>query len=102
MRTDEIHSPFCTHSIGGEDVESTGDKKIQLVSIGEENNHFEIDKDKKTLTVNSVKHPYTPIKVFKALLKIALSLIDESELHKYEKAFKLQFLHVEHIYFPSP
>jgi hypothetical protein len=75
--------------IVGKDEESGDPKRIQLVSIGQENNHFEIDKDKKTLTVNSVKHPYTPIKVFKALLKVALSLVEGSELANFPKAFKI-------------
>ncbi len=42
----------------------------------------EIDKDKKTLTITISPQSYRPLGVYKALLKIALTLMDETDLAK--------------------
>jgi len=75
--------------IVGKDDESNDPKRIKIISVGLENDHFKIDQEKKELIINSVKHPYTPIKVFKVLLKIGYSLLPENELKDYENVKKL-------------
>lgn len=75
--------------IVGKDDETQDPKKIKIVSVGLENDHFKIDQERKELTINSVRHPYTPIKVFKVLLKIGYSLLPPEELSEYENVKKL-------------
>jgi hypothetical protein len=51
---------------------------------------FEYDPENNQQTIRIKKPPYTPLNVYKALLKIALCSVDETDLKKYELAF--QFL----------
>lgn len=69
--------------------ESDTEKKIVIESLGEGNDHFVLDPSKKKLVLNSVRHSYTPFNVYKAFLKVALSIIDESEVSKYSKAMDI-------------
>lgn len=65
------------------------EKKIVIESHGMENNHFILDPTGKRLVLNGIRHSYIPFNVYKAILKIALSTIDEVEVIKYKKAFDL-------------
>lgn len=49
---------------------------------------IEIDDDKKRLTIHAKRNPYTPIYVYKALLKIALSMIQEDEIENLSECIK--------------
>jgi hypothetical protein len=49
-----------------------------------DNKYFEIDETGKRLTIKATKHPYKPIYVYKALLKIAYGLLPEIDLPNYE------------------
>ncbi|MDP4151565.1 MAG: HNH endonuclease [Bacteroidota bacterium] len=49
---------------------------------------FVFDAETKTTKINFTKHPYIPVKAYKALLKMALSCIDEKELWAYKMAFE--------------
>lgn len=63
--------------------------RLEMISEGLENKHFEIDEEKKQLTIYSTKHPYKPVAVFKVLLKIALCYIDTNELKHFRTGFKV-------------
>lgn len=75
--------------IVGEEDETNNRRRINLLSVGLENDHFKIDQENKKLTINSVRHPFTPIKVFKVLLKIGYSLLPENELNDYQNLKKI-------------
>jgi hypothetical protein len=62
---------------------------IKLEGKGQEQ-VFEYDPENNQQTIRIKKQPYTPLNVYKALLKIALCSVDETDLAKYELAF--QFL----------
>lgn len=51
-------------------------------------NAVEIDKEKRELIINATKKPYIPIYVFKMLVKIAMTVIEESELPNFSKTLK--------------
>lgn len=62
-------------------------KGIIMESYGE---HFESNHEQKKLTVQVNRHPYKPFGVYKILLKVALSLIDdEDSVSNYQDAIKL-------------
>ncbi len=75
--------------IVGKDTEIKEPNRIKITSIGLENDHFSIDQENKEFTIRSFKHPYNPIKVFKALLKIGYSLLPKEELGDYERVRKI-------------
>jgi hypothetical protein len=52
---------------------------------GMDNQYFEVDESGKKLTIKTTRHPYKPIHVYKALLKIAFGLLPEGELPNYEQ-----------------
>jgi|GEM_PF-644033 len=70
----------------GEDKEN---KSIKIISDGLENNHWEIDEMNKKMKIFSVKHPYSPIDVYKSFLKMALCYIDVDDISNFESAFKV-------------
>jgi hypothetical protein len=49
---------------------------------------FEIDREAGRTLINFVKHSYTPLLVYKAILKMALSCLDEDEIKYYDLACK--------------
>lgn len=68
--------------------ENKDEKKFFIISDGLENNHWEIDEEKKQMKIFSVKHPYVPVQCFKALLKIGLCYIDDEDIIHFKSAFK--------------
>ncbi|MEB0261779.1 hypothetical protein [Mucilaginibacter sp. 10I4] len=52
------------------------------------NETFEFDKENKQTIVKYTKAPYTPLHVYKALLKMALSVVDPKHLPDYNFAFE--------------
>lgn len=61
----------------------------QIKSIGPGKDHFILDQEKKQLVVHGVKHPHTPLKVYLAILKIALSVIPKEYVDFYKESFDL-------------
>ncbi|WP_367866906.1 HNH endonuclease [Pedobacter sp. WC2423] len=59
----------------------TGSKKDLTSSNFEED--IEINLDDKKMTINADRPPYTPLRVFKSLAKIALTLFNEEEFAEY-------------------
>lgn len=57
---------------------------LQINFQGTDNQYFDIDETGKKLTIKATRHPYKPIYVYKALLKIAYGLLPEDELPNYE------------------
>lgn len=64
-------------------------KKIRVISDGNGTANFKVDEEKKQLIFNSIRHPYTPLKVFKILLKIGYSFLDKNEIQKYKEIPKI-------------
>lgn len=62
---------------------------IQIISEGSGKKHFAIDESGKKLTVNFARKTYIPFLVYKAILKMALSVLPADSVHKYRKAFEL-------------
>ena len=52
------------------------------------NKTFHFNKEKQQTEITYEKGPYTPLNVYKAILKMALSIIDESYLEDYKFAFE--------------
>jgi len=52
------------------------------------NQNFEFDKENNHTIVRYKKPPYTPLKVYKSLLKIALSCVEQKYVHNYKSAFE--------------
>lgn len=61
---------------------------VKLKRTDPENHTFFFDSENNQTVISFEKSPYTPLNVFKAFLKIALSLIDEKDLFDYQFAFK--------------
>jgi hypothetical protein len=49
---------------------------------------FSFDREKKTTTAHFTKHSYIPLHVYKALLKMGLSVIDPKHVSLYDHAFE--------------
>lgn len=60
---------------------------VELVDISGE--HFTINKDTGDTEIRYQKVSYIPIKVYKAMLKIAINLLPQNELIHYEDAIKM-------------
>jgi HNH endonuclease len=52
------------------------------------NKTFHFDKEKQQTVITYEKGPYTPLNVYKSILKMALSIIDEQHLDDYNFAFE--------------
>ncbi|KKX47717.1 HNH endonuclease [Sphingobacterium sp. IITKGP-BTPF85] len=63
-------------------------KATKISLSAEDNNAINVDKDTGRTEITYSKEPYTPIKVYKSLLKIALSMIGENEIEQYRFALK--------------
>jgi HNH endonuclease len=50
---------------------------------------FQYDENRGLSIIEYLKLPYTPLKIYKFLLKIGLSVIDNNEVTKYQRAFSL-------------
>jgi len=64
--------------------DKTSKRKIRVITQGNDNLNFQYDEVNKRLVFNSIRHPYTPLKVFKILLKIGYSFLDEDEIKEYK------------------
>lgn len=62
---------------------------IKISRYGIENDNFQFDSSTGTLKIRYTKQPYAPLKVYKALLKIALSVMPEQHLGDYESLLSL-------------
>jgi hypothetical protein len=79
---------------GGVPSAKTGQKRsrIDMTTIGFHISHYgddpivEIDHEAQTLTITTSSQSYRPLGVYKALVKIALTLMDESDLAKVPEA----------------
>jgi hypothetical protein len=49
---------------------------------------FDFNKDTGTTTIHFTKHPYVPLKAYKALLKMALGFVAEADIPRYRMAFE--------------
>ncbi|SEQ23346.1 HNH endonuclease [Myroides profundi] len=49
---------------------------------------FEIDEENKTITLKAIRATYIPIAIYKCLTKMALTIIDESELINFENTIE--------------
>lgn len=61
--------------------------QFKLVSEAVNGSHFEIDDEEKKFIINTERHSYRPINVYRAFLKIALMLLEENDLPDYTDAF---------------
>lgn len=69
-------------------VEFFNNKAIKVTTAkDEDSNSFDIDLATGKASVRYKKKPYTPVRVYKSLLKIALSMISTNELEHYRAAF---------------
>lgn len=73
-----------------ERVKGIKNQELQgLIAIKQENKNFmQIDEQNKVLTFNTEREPYIPISVYKCLVKIALSLLPDSELKYFNQTIK--------------
>ena len=62
---------------------------ITISRDGVDNDNFQFDSTTGTLKIRYTKQPYTRLKVYKALLKIALSVMPERYVDDYERLFSL-------------
>ena len=65
-----------------------GPQSLQVGFI-DENNEVEIDEEKKKLIIKTVKPAYTPIHIPKVILKIAISMLKESDLPAYDSTITI-------------
>lgn len=82
--------PGFTGSNGKIIARKEPDHGLNAVSIEDvDNTAFDIDPHTGRTTITYTKNPYIPIKVYKAFLKMALSLIPDFETQNYSYAFEL-------------
>jgi hypothetical protein len=62
---------------------------IKISRDGVENDNFQFDSATGALKIRYTKQPYTPVKVYKALLKIALSVMPEQHMPDYARLLSL-------------
>jgi len=79
---DEIVARFEKDSTEGDHL------SIKRSEVDKDN--FEFDKEKNQMYITYTKNPYIPLKVFKALMRIALAIMPQHELKNYK--FALEFL----------
>jgi hypothetical protein len=63
--------------------------KFIIESYGEENNHVSIDDANKKITIHTVRHSYNPLKVYKAFLKMGISILPQHYIDDYEIAIAI-------------
>jgi hypothetical protein len=85
----KFRSPDQTFIIQKDNETPAGVPKLQIESHGEENDHFTLDQANKQITFHTTRPSYNPYNVYKALLKMSLSVLPEQYVVDYEKAFKL-------------
>ena len=78
--------PTYKHPATGLRIE-TVDDKVNIVSTKEGDPGFSIDYENNSATINILRDPYIPVHVFKALLRIALCLLDDDEVPHFWRAF---------------
>lgn len=65
------------------------DPKLKLESHGSDNTHHTLNLPEKKITFHSIRHSYNPNMVWKAFLKMGLSILPDQYIDDYEIAFKL-------------
>lgn len=70
-------------------IQVQGTKQVQIYHEHPFDDSVVFDRKNKTLTVNAVRKPYVPLYVYKMLLKIGLSIIEESEIHEFKQPLAL-------------
>lgn len=67
------------------------DKELKTVikSLDISQQHFTLDQEKKQLAIHAVMQPYSPLKVYKAILKSALSVLSDEQIKNYPAALEL-------------
>jgi len=73
----------ATHDVSGNPYGT-----VTFTRKNELDDTFSIDKDTGTTTIKFQSNPYTPLKVYKAFLKMALSCLPEKYLNAYKLAFE--------------
>lgn len=63
--------------------------KLRIESHEEENNHFTLDAESKKITFHTVRASYNPHSVYKAFLKMGLSVIPDELVDDYKIAFAM-------------
>lgn len=70
-------------------IQATGSRHIQLVYEHPFDETIIFDKENKKLTINATRKPYVPLYVYKMLIKMAVALINESEMKSFENTIRL-------------
>lgn len=63
--------------------------KLIIESHEEGNDHFSLDTEEKKVTFHTKRYPYNPHKVWKAFLKMSLSVLPQQYVEDYELAFAI-------------
>ncbi|OSZ77218.1 hypothetical protein CAP36_12450 [Chitinophagaceae bacterium IBVUCB2] len=63
--------------------------KLRLESHEEENDHFTLDAENKKITFHTIRHSYNPHHVYKAFLKIGLSILPQTDVKEYSIALAM-------------
>lgn len=71
------------------DAETPEIPKLRIESHEEENDHFTLNPDSKTVTFQTVRDAYNPHNVYRALLKIGLSLLPDASMKDYGIALSM-------------
>lgn len=69
-------------------VDFYGIKATKVSSSAADNDAINVDQESGRTVITYTKESYTPIKVYKSLLKIALSMIEGNEIEQYRFALK--------------
>ena len=70
------------------EIYPSAEARIKITRFDGENETFLFDKVNQQTVIKYTKHPYIPLNVFKAVLKMALSILDEEDLFDYKIAFE--------------
>ena len=65
----------------------SNDKGLEIFLEGNHPEILHLDKNTRQLILNVTLPPYIPIDVYRVFVKVGLSLIDQSEMKSFEKAF---------------
>jgi hypothetical protein len=78
-----------SYSKGGEKSRiDLKDGAIRIESHDGERNIFEINEEKKTITIKSIRATYIPIAIYKCLTKMALTIMNEDELINFKSTLE--------------
>ena len=85
----KFKSPDKTFIVKKDDEVSTDEAKLRVESHEEENNHFTLDAENKKVTFHTTRPSYNPHNVYKAFLKIGLSVLPDTCITDYKIAFPI-------------